>query len=117
VKNIKISWEDFEKQIKIISRKIKSSKIKFDGIYGIPRGGLVMAVMLCHQLNLKLLKKPTKNCLVVDEISDTGKTLSRVKNKKIACVYSTPWTRVVPDFYCRTKISKQQWIIFPWERI
>lgn len=115
MKKIKVSWNDFTKQVNILAKKIKTSKEKFDGIYGVPRGGLVLAVMLCHKLKLPLLQKPTKKSLVVDEISDTGKTLNKIKNKKIACVYSTNWTKTRPYFYCKLKNRKKEWLIFPWE--
>lgn len=96
--------------------RIKESKIKFDGVYGVPRGGLAIALHLSHHLDIPILLYPTKNTLVVDEISDTGKTLSSHKNKKIACLYSTPWTKTEPDFFINVKGSKDEWIIFPWER-
>jgi hypoxanthine phosphoribosyltransferase len=112
---VKISWQDFEDMAHKLIKDIKSSKNKFDGIYGIPRGGLILAVYLSHQLNLPILAAPTKDTLIVDDISDEGKTLSSYKNRKIATLYSTSWTTVVPNWYARKKSSRDIWLIFPWE--
>ena len=50
------------------------------GIYGIPRGGLCLAVALSHKLNIELLKEPRNNILIVDDIYDSGETLHRYKD-------------------------------------
>ena len=112
---IYISWKDFGSMIEKLSNLIKKSRYKFDGVYGIPRGGLSLAVALSHKLNLPLLLYPTKKSLVVDDISDTGKTLQSHKNKKIACLFSSRWTDVEPDYFINTKINTKDWIVFPWE--
>jgi hypoxanthine phosphoribosyltransferase len=112
---IKISWDKVEKMIDQLVTEIKKSGIKFDGIYGIPRAGLPIAVMMSHRLLLPVLLYPTKNTLVVDDISDEGFTLQRMKNKKIATLYSTDWTITKPDWFVGKKKSKNDWIVFPWE--
>lgn len=112
---IPISWNDVEVMIDKLVVEIKKSGIKFDGVYGVPRGGLPLAVMISHMLNLPVLLYPTKNTLIIDDISDNGFTLERMKNKKIATLYSTDWTITKPNWYVRKKESKNQWIVFPWE--
>ena len=62
------------------SRKCKNWKIS--NIYGIPRGGLCLAVALSHKLNIKISKKPTKYTLIVDDIFETGMTLNNFTNIK-----------------------------------
>ena len=109
------SWQEFSFAVNELEEKIKKSKYKFDGIYGIPRGGVILAVCLASRLNLPLLMFPTKNTLVVDDISDTGETLTKFKNKKIITLYSTKWTITKPYWYVFEKTSKKDWIVFPWE--
>lgn len=115
----KESWYSFDAAIDTLSRKIRPRMrdLKLDGIFGVPRGGLIVAVALSHKLKLPLLLLPTENSLVVDDISDTGKTLSRIKNKAIATLYSTEWTITKPDFHVYNKLDKDDWIVFPWENI
>lgn len=113
---INVTWEKVGKMIDKLAKEIKKSKIKFDGVFGIPRGGLPLAVILSHQLDIPVLLYPTKDTLVVDDISDNGFTLQRMKNKKIATLYSTDWTITKPDWFIEMKKSKNDWLIFPWEK-
>ena len=107
------TWSEFDKSIDYISNKCKFWKIS--GIYGIPRGGLCLAVALSHKLNIKLIEKPLKNSLIVDDVFETGRTLSNFKNIEGANFFvlvskSKPiwWNSV-------NLIDRKEWIIFPWE--
>jgi len=111
-----ISWDKVGQMIDELAEEIKKSQIKFDGVFGIPRGGLPLAVILSHQLEIPVLLYPTENTLVVDDISDNGFTLQRLKNKKIATLYSTDWTITKPDWFIEKKLSKEDWLVFPWEK-
>jgi len=118
-KNIVLTWEEFGKKVDYLIVKIRASmkvyEIVYDGIYGVPRGGLPLAVILSHHLDLPLLVHPTAKSLVVDDISDTGITLSTIKHRSIATIFSTPWTSSAPNFYMDTKEDKDCWVCFPWE--
>lgn len=114
-KKIILTWTQVGKMIDKLAVKIKKSGIKFDGIFGIPRGGLPLAVILSYKMDIPVLLYPTKDTLVVDDISDNGYTLQRIKHKKIATIYSTDWTITVPDWFVGKKLSKNDWLVFPWE--
>jgi hypoxanthine phosphoribosyltransferase len=62
-----------------------------------------------------------KKVLVVDDVADTGKSLSLVKQQlekggassiKIATLYKKPWSMIVPDYYVK---ETDAWIAYPWE--
>jgi uncharacterized protein len=116
MKKKNITWNVFETMLNELARKIKKSNIKFDGVYGIPRGGLPIAVCLSHKLDIPLLVKPTKNALIVDDISDNGNNLNSFKNNNIATLFVTDWTITKPKFWVKKKLNKEEWIIFPWEK-
>ena len=44
------TWKEFDQDVEYIADKCKF--LKFSGIYGIPRGGLCLAVALSHRLNV-----------------------------------------------------------------
>jgi len=63
-----------------------------------------------------------KKVLIVDDVADTGKSLSLVRlhskeqgatKVKTATIYYKPWSVVTPNWY---ELETNHWIIFPWER-
>ena len=113
--NIHYSWDDIDYAVTNIVKQIKKDNLKFDGIFAVPRGGLILGAYLSNILNLPMLLAPTNDTLVTDDISDFGITLTPIKHKKIACIFTTPWTTVIPDYYCFTKSLKNTWIVMPYE--
>ena len=102
--------------INYLANQIIESKQKFDGVYGVPRGGLIIAVCLSHKLNLPMLLQPTKKSLIVDDISDTGHTVNHLPKKRLATLFTTNWTKSPPDWFCDIKEKKEDWIVFPYEK-
>ena len=112
------TWTDFDSAIKVLTEKVVSCGRVFTNIYGIPRGGLVVAVALSHSLGLPVLtnrKCVTLGTLVVDDISDTGKALLpfALGGHAIATLHVVPTTRVQPTFF--VQVRKLDWIKYPWE--
>lgn len=110
------SWEHFDRDTKKLARKLSSRKDSFDGIWAPPRGGLPIAVVLSHALDLPLLAKPkSTHTLIVDDIADTGKTLQKyAQTHTIATLFYHPQSTFEPHIWIRKKNTA--WIIFPWEK-
>ncbi len=109
-----LSWENFETAMKNIKNWAENKK--FRNIYGIPRGGLILAVYLSHLLDLPILidkNKITSETLVVDDICDSGVTLKKYKNYKTATLYYRQNEVFKPDYFVLD--AKLNWIVFPWE--
>ena len=144
---INITWESIFEDVDSLAKQIKN----IDAIVGIGRGGLIPATLLSYKLNIKCFNnfqlqsysdqnKPMasvlyqipsnefikeqqhKNVLIVDDLSDRGKTLEIVKNffesSNITLTFATLYiknnTSFVPDYF--TRIYKDdEWIVFPWE--
>lgn len=120
VKTKTVDWAQLENYVEKLAESIQNKMTKVTGVYGLPRGGLVPAVMLSHKLNVPLLLAPCEGCIIVDDIADTGVTLKHYAEKgfKIAVLWYKPRSVVVPDFYA-VKDSRGKmggaWIVFPWE--
>ena len=114
IENEVVTWSQVEQFIDDLKKHY--CNVKFSGVYGIPKGGVVIASMIAYNLNIPLLMAPHPNCLVVDDITDTGNSLKhyQLKGYKIATMYWKQSSEVTPDFYIWEK--KDNWIIFPWER-
>ena len=80
-----------------------------------PRGGLCLAVALSHKLKINLISDPTKNSLIVDDVYETGLTLTTFKDIEGA-VFFVLFSKIKPTWWNTVFISKKsQWIVFPWE--
>ena len=72
------TWGEFDKSVEQIANKCRFKD--FSGIYGVPRGGLCLAVALSHKLKIELISEPLKNSLIVDDVYETGLTLTTFKD-------------------------------------
>ena len=96
---------------------------EFTGVYGLPRGGLVLAVMISHRLNIPMLNHPAEGCLIVDDICDSGESLlhyfknSSAEKKSsytiVTMFYKENNLGVFPNYWRYKK--QNDWIVFPWE--
>ena len=106
-----ISWSEVEDFIKTLKTQITDD---CKGIYGIPRGGTVLATMLSYATGLPILHAPIRGCVIIDDIADSGKTLLHYKEKGYAivtmCYKAT--SVVKPDYYFK---ETAEWVVFPWE--
>ncbi len=148
LKFIAPSWEDIEDLSYKIAKQIIDKNIRIDSIIAILRGGWIPARIIADLLGIEeigvlgikfyksietrkeqpiithplILDIYDKNVLVVDDVADTGKSLSIAielvrlygpRNLYTATIYVKPTSIFTPDFYAETTSA---WIIFPWEK-
>lgn len=121
---ISYSWKWVDKQLEIIGEKLEAiDKPTF--VTGIPRGGLIPAVLASHKFNIPYIGFEAAKALppslrtqvvILDDIADSGKTLQQIKSYNfitatLACRYNTT---SVPT-YTGALISDDHWLVFPWE--
>jgi len=113
-----VSWQDITQYVNLLAQKIKESKIKFENIYGIPRGGLIVAVMLSHKLNLPVVTSTKylliRKSIITDDIEDSGRTIRKFnKYCHKYCLIS----KLGSQSNCRyaKDCDKNKWVIFPYE--
>jgi hypoxanthine phosphoribosyltransferase len=108
-----LSWPDFDQAVERIAQLVGDRA--FLGLYGIPRGGLVLAVALSHRLELPLLLEPQPGCLVVDDVLETGRTLA--PHRELAGAELVVWiSKAEPLWWRAVEVtSSAEWLVFPWE--
>ena len=107
------TWSEFDKSVEHIANECRF--LEFSGIYGVPRGGLCLAVALSHKLKIKLISEPIENSLIVDDIYETGITLNTFKGIEGA-VFFVLFSKTKPTWWNTVNVSdKSEWIVFPWE--
>jgi hypoxanthine phosphoribosyltransferase len=107
------TWSEFDQSVQDIAEECKFRE--FSGIYGVPRGGLCLAVALSHKLKINLISEPIKNSLIVDDVYETGFTLNKFKNIEGA-MFFVLFSKIKPIWWNTLNISEtKEWIFFPWE--
>jgi len=107
------TWAEFDKSVEHIANKCEF--FEFSGIYGIPRGGLCLAVALSHKLKINLISEPIKNSLIVDDVFETGITLNNFKHIE-GVMFFVLFSKIRPTWWNSVYTSeKSEWIVFPWE--
>ena len=90
----------------------------FKKVYGVPRGGLIPAVMLSHFIEIPLIlnkEEIDEETVIIDDIVDTGKTISKLPRRgTLVSLFYKPHSIITPDFYAR-KVENDEWVVFPFE--
>jgi hypoxanthine phosphoribosyltransferase len=113
-----VSWQIFDAAIEYLYEKIielQRSGKTFDAIYALPRGGLCLGVKLSYMTGLPLLmnhSQLTPQTIVVDDCTNTGKTLSTFKEYFTVVMFHKPTSFFNPNIYYQ-ETDKQ--INFCWE--
>lgn len=149
--NLVYTWSDFDNDILGISKQLQDAEWVPDYIVGVKRGGLIPAVKLSHIFNKPLIMMSCqlrdsndkevrlyeveeisndKKVLIVDDICDSGITMSQIilkfysngfnidNIKTSSLIYNTSQKFVV-DYYAKDidRSIDERWIIFPWETV
>jgi hypoxanthine phosphoribosyltransferase len=106
-----ISWKEFDDALASMPKPI------CDSFYPIPRGGMVLAVALSHRFGKPIAYLPTKLSILVDDIVDSGRTLTKTRIR-----YPYPAYVLCKRSSCKInavtygiEILNDDWIVFPWE--
>lgn len=120
-KKIYIDWKDIEEYLNAVIEDVNKRGLKPSGVYGLPRGGLIYATWLSYKMNIPLLMNPAENCIIIDDISDTGRSLyhftdnrSQFNKYYITTMFYCKDTLVMPDF-CLKEKKIGDWIVYPYE--
>ena len=145
-----LGWDEFGDAARSLAADVLGSGYRPDLVIAIARGGLLLAGAIAYALGTKqcgsinvefytgvderlpepvlhppMLDAPAlggKRVLLVDDVSDSGRTLAKVvaiirdegAEVRTATLYTKSHTVLVPDFdYRRT----DDWIVFPWSAL
>ena len=107
------TWREFDESVEQIANKCRFKE--FSGIYGVPRGGLCLAVALSHKLKIELISEPLKNSLIVDDVYETGLTLTSFNDIEGA-MFFVLFSKIKPTWWNTVNVTKKsQCIFFTWE--
>ena len=113
----RIEWEDVSRAVNRIGNSWASSSVR--AVYGVPRGGLAPALLVAERLGVKVVetdqlgKVPRGMLLVVDDLVDSGGTLSQYLGGPTDALFRKPHA---PSHLAPGAESRDGWLEFPWER-
>lgn len=108
----RVTWGQFQDLCDELASKIPPG---FKSIYGIPTGGSLVALRLSKILNLLMVDcLGDDNTLVVDDIVDSGLTLSRHRGYFTVSLHRKPHCKLSPNIYVE-EVPNDNWIIYPYE--
>jgi hypoxanthine phosphoribosyltransferase len=120
-----LSWKWVDTQLNVIGDKLEGKDLEF--VSGIPRGGLIPAVMMSHAFSIKYIsyssakqlpKELRAKTIVIDDIADTGHTLKEAVDLNFitATLSIRSGTKTMPMYYGE-HIFDDRWLVFPWEKL
>ena len=127
-KSFPVSWDQFHRDARALAWRL-ADKGPFEAIVCITRGGLVPAAIVARELDLRLVETVCvavlaigngrgKGVLLIDDLTDTGKTAKLVRamlpDAHFATVYAKPAGAGLCDTFI-TEVSQDTWIFFPWD--
>jgi xanthine phosphoribosyltransferase len=142
-RDVFISWDEVHRDARELCQKLMGVRGRFEHIVAIARGGLIPAVIVARELNIRSMETVCASsyggkegqrqdeiifsrmsthdgtgCLVVDDLTDTGKTIIGVREFMPKALFSTlyvkPDGKPSVDFHVR-EVSQTTWIRFPWD--
>ena len=142
-----VSWDQFHRDARALAWRLAGGgKSQWKAIVCITRGGLVPAAIISRELGIRvietvcvasyhdytsqgqlqvlkevspsLLENDGEKVLIIDDLTDTGKTAAIVRammpKAHFATVYAKPKGRPLVDTFV-TEVSQDTWIYFPWD--
>ncbi len=104
-----LTWDDVQARADEVAARWQGAPLT--GVYGVPQGGAVPAVMVARTLGLPILDSPDDGCLVVDDLVDSGATAERFQGHFDA-LYRKPHS---PHEKAPAARELDGWAVFPWE--
>ena len=125
-----VKWWEVKQYIDNLVERLKTDEYfhleECPGIFTFPRGGFILATLLSYKLDLPILSNPAKNCIIIDDIIDTGITMKKYsdlmkdKNYFITAMFMKDnQLEEEAEYQCFANyfefIKKDEWIVYPWE--
>ena len=111
-----LSWAQFDQAVQQLASRFAGSAVT--GVYGVPRGGLCLAVALSHAIDSPLLSAPEQSALIVDDVYETGRTLQALKVQVPQASFAVWVSKVRTDWWVAAEVAKSsEWLVFPWENL
>jgi GTP cyclohydrolase I len=106
---VHVLWDSVNAAADIVAARWMGRGI--ENVYGVPRGGVVPAVLVAQRLGVPVADGPGAGTLVIDDLVDSGATAARWQDE---FPFDALFRKSVspPDI---GGIERDGWLVFPWE--
>lgn len=105
-----LTWQDIQTEAKRLAARWTDKPVT--GVYGIPTGGAPVACLVAGHLGVPVVDRPTGTTLIVDDLVDSGATLTEYADQWHDTLYRKPGS---PTHLAPHATTKDGWLVFPWE--
>lgn len=106
------TWDELETRARQTAARWHGAGLT--AVYGVPRGGIVPAVMVAKHLGVTMADELVPNVLVIDDLVDSGATARRYNGAPFDALYRKSWSP--PGIASRAMaVPGDSWVSFPWE--
>ena len=103
-----MNWDEVHSAVAALAARNDDAR----RVYGVPTGGAVVAALLTgHKMDT--VDAPEQADLVVDDLVDSGRTLSRYAAHRVDALFRKPHS---PAGLAPRAEVREGWLRFPWER-
>lgn len=106
-----LTYEDVTELADQLAKRHRYAEL--DSVFGVPRGGVPVAVMVAHRLQLPLVEAPRAGTLIVDDLVDSGATFNRYPDNIRDALLRKPHS---PELLAPDAKETTGWVVFPWEQ-
>jgi GTP cyclohydrolase IA len=82
-----MTYQDIINDSKLLAKKIKEVGKQYSGIFGVPSGGILPAFIISQDIGIPFLDYQQDNCLIIDDLIDSGRTLQKYTGYDWAVLY------------------------------
>ena len=109
-----LSWQQFDQAVSALAQQFMGRGCS--GVFGVPRGGLCLAVALSHALERPLLLEPAADALIIDDVYETGRTLEAFREQFPDASFAVWVSKCQARWWTTVEVSAaEEWLVFPWE--
>ena len=117
VKKVYLTWDDVYELLDKLHKQVGD---KANMVTGIPRGGIILAVLYSHRFNVEYFDNISNHyphLLVIDDIADTGKTFKKYHDELSVPMYASLHYKKQSIFKPNYFVQEvgPEWIVYPWE--
>lgn len=122
LQRLDLSWHDVGVLAELVMEKLLEFNRELLNIHPVPNGGIPAALAVVAKAarrgsDFRIVSSVNEAHVFLDDIVDSGRTMTRMFQKRCLKFYALIDKRQYPKFLADRMAAKETWISFPWEQM